>query len=180
MLIQLRTIYFTIMQSKTIRLSYKKTIDAAAKNQWEKKVFEDTYSEFLLQAQLYTGSQAHSIFTQLAADTAKADKINFLVSSVVGGHLKQLSSIMPDVVNSMGSLFVPFKHYRFQVLESDTSNKASHKIAIYFISEPLLWHACIGDQLLLSAGITDVNDGALLTHMLELHSSLSVFSITNT
>ena len=48
------------MPNRTITLCYRKVIDASAAKPWEKLVFEDSYTEFKMQAQLYNQEKKYS------------------------------------------------------------------------------------------------------------------------
>ena len=56
------------MAKKIIRLCYRKVIDASSSKQWDKYVFESTYTEFLMQAQFYNQEKKYSSFGELTHD----------------------------------------------------------------------------------------------------------------
>ena len=85
---------------------------------------------------------------------------------------------MPDVLNNLGKLFVPFSSYRFEIIESDVRDKAKHRIAIELFSDPLHWIDTIGNQLLVSAPQATENlEAEMLTELFSLQPYLSVHSI---
>jgi len=53
------------MAKGIIRLLYKKVIDATSSKPWEKCAFNDSYSEFLMQAQLYNTEKKYTSFSEL-------------------------------------------------------------------------------------------------------------------
>ncbi len=166
------------MQDKIIRFCYRKIIDANANKPWEKYVWKDTYKEFLMQAQLYNSEKKYNLYSELLHNVRGADKLPFLISATMVGHLKQLNGIVPDITNASGILFLPFKNYKFEMIESDITNKAAHTIAVNFISEPVTWLDTINGMLLLSLHQNkDVNDDALLTELVTLQPFLSIFSL---
>ena len=168
---------YYFMLKKVIRFCYRKTIDANASAVWEQRLFNDSYHEFLLQVQLYNREEKYTKFSELITHVPNADKLHFLVSTAAVNYLRQLNGIIPDVKNVLGKCFLPFSNYRFEIVESDIQNKTAHKVAINFISEPLTWYDTIDNHLLLSVNNTTDADGALLTDMLALQSSLSIFSL---
>ncbi|MEI6946962.1 hypothetical protein V9K67_07140 [Paraflavisolibacter sp. H34] len=164
------------MQKAIIRLCYRKVIDAAAKTAWEKYVFEDTYTEFRLQAQYFNQEKKYTSFSELVSQVPGADKLHFLVSAAVTGYLRQLNGMVPGVLNVLGRQFLPFRNFRFEIINSDLRDKSKHQVAINFYSEPLVWHDTINDQLLVS--IPDKKeDGETLTELFSLQPFLSIYSL---
>jgi hypothetical protein len=53
------------MPNRTITLCYRKVIDASAAKPWEKLIFEDSYTEFKMQAQLYNQEKKYRSFAEL-------------------------------------------------------------------------------------------------------------------
>ncbi|BAV04236.1 hypothetical protein SAMN05421788_10435 [Filimonas lacunae] len=164
------------MLKGVIRLCYRKVIDINASKPWDKLVFADTYQEFLLQAQLYNPDKRYSTFGELITHAPGADKLHFLVSAAVTGYLQQLDSRVPDVMNALGKLFLTFKHYRFEIINSHIQDKTQHQVAVNFYTEPLLWHDTIGNQLLLSVPGNKEN-GEQLTELFTLPPFVSIYSL---
>lgn len=88
------------MAKKIIRLLYRKVIDANAQKAWEQHVFNDSYAEFLLQAQFYNQEKKYNTFAELLTHVPDAEKLHFLVSPAITGYLKQLNGKVPDILNS--------------------------------------------------------------------------------
>jgi hypothetical protein len=163
-------------QPGTIRLCYRKIIDGQSLKRWDKLVFEDTWTEFRMQAQFYNQEKEYTTFSELIHHVPQAEKLHFLVSAAVIGYLQQLNRTVPDIQNNLGKLFLPFEHYRFEIIQSDSKDKTKHQIAISFITDPLIWHDTIGNQLLLSIpGKTE--NGELLTEQLVLSPFVSIYSL---
>ena len=160
---------------KKIRLCYRKIVDANAVKPWEKLVFNDTYTEFLMQAQLYNQEKKYTTFSDLINNVPDADKLHFLVSAAAINYIRQLAGKIPDIQNTLGITFLPFTNFRFEIINSDIRDKLKHIIAINFYSEPLLWLSTIDNQLLLSNGKEE--NGEMLTDMLILQPFLSIYSI---
>ena len=91
------------------------------------------------------------------------------------GYVKQLNDKMPDIANSLGRLFLPFKNYRFEIINSDIKNKTKHQVAVNFFSTPLLWLDTVGNQLVVSTDITAKNE--MLTEMFLFQPFLSICSV---
>lgn len=168
--------YFLFMNQDKIRLCYRKVIDASSAKAWEKFVFEDSYNEFLLQAQFYNQEKRFATFGELLHHVPGADHLHFLVSAAVVGYVQQLEGRIPDITNALGKQFLSFTHYRFEIINSDLKNKSKHQVAVNFFSEPLTWLATIGSQLLVSANKTS-EEGETLTDLFSMQPFLSIFSI---
>ncbi|SEV96436.1 hypothetical protein SAMN05428988_0840 [Chitinophaga sp. YR573] len=161
---------------RVIRLLYRKIIDASSQSAWEKLVFNDSYTEFLMQAQLYNQEKKYSTFGELITYVPNADKLHFLVSGSVVGYLKQLNRKVPDILNNSGKLFLPFSNYKFEIINSDIKDKSKHQVAVNFMSEPLTWYDTIGNQLLVALDTTPVN-GEILTEQFAMQPFLSIYSL---
>lgn len=169
------------MEKAVIRLLYRKIITVASQDPWEKFVFENTYKEFLMQVQTINPDKKHFTFGELIHNVPGAEKLHFLVSASVTGYLKQLNGKVPDIINSIGKRFLPFKGYKFEIINSDTRDRSKHQIGINFISEPLPWYDTIDNQLLVSvnAGAKDEHS-EILTEMFSMQPYLSIYSLKKT
>ncbi|QJW92324.1 hypothetical protein HNV11_11720 [Spirosoma taeanense] len=140
------------MAKGLIQLSYCKIIDASASKPWDKAVFDDTYQEFFMQAQLYNPEAKYQTFRELLDNVPNAEQLHYLTSRVAMGDLKQLNQQIPDVVNAFGRLFLPFTQFKFEILASHVKKKEAHRIAIFFYSDPLTWIDTVADKLLIAYG----------------------------
>ena len=140
------------MVNGLIRLNYCKIIDSSSRQPWDKVVFEETYQEFFMQAQLYNPESKYQTFQELLDNVPNADRLHYLTSRVAMGYLKQLNQIIPDIVNSFGRPYLPFTQFKFEILASHVQQKEAHKIAIFFYSDPLTWIETIGSQMLIAFG----------------------------
>lgn len=165
------------MKERIIKLCYRKVIDASSQKVWDKYVFDSTYLELLMQAQFYNKEKKYSSFAELINHVPEAEKLHFLVSSAIVGYLQQLKGIIPDVLNNTGKHFLLFKNYRFEVINSDMKNKASHQVAINFFSEPLIWHDTVGEYMLVSPLNERKTGDELLTDLVKLQPFLSIYSL---
>ncbi len=164
------------MPKGIIQVCYRKIIDQSAAKAWEKFVFDDSFSEFLMQVQLYNQEKKYYSFAELVRNVPNVDKLHFLVSASVVGYVSQLNGIIPDIINTLGKQFLPFKNYRFEIINSDIRSKAAHQVAINFFSEPLLWHDTIGGNLLVSAVSEDSSHNDYITDMFTLQPMISICS----
>ena len=160
---------------------YRKVIDANSPKSWEKHVFNDSYTEFLMQSQLYNRDKKYSSFGELLAYVPNAEKLHFLVSGSVVGHLQQLNGKVPDILNNLGKLFLPFNNYRFEIINSDIRDKSKHQVAINFFSAAIGWHDTVDNQLLVSVDEqADTAGDEVLTDMFAMQPFLSICSLKKT
>jgi hypothetical protein len=165
------------MGQRTITLCYRKIIDAQATRPWEKMVFEDTYTEFRMQAQLHNQEKRYRTFAELLHHVPGADQLHFLVSSAAMGYLRQLNDLIPDIINNLGRHFLKFTKFQFEIINSDLQDISKHQVAISFYSDPVVWHDTIGQYLLVSDG--KETEGEVLTHLFQLQPFLSIHSLAN-
>ncbi|GGG32179.1 hypothetical protein [Hymenobacter glacieicola] len=165
------------MPDRIITLCYRKVIGASSVQPWEKLVFEDTYQEFRLQAQLYNPEHRYRTFAELVQQAPGADQLPFLVSAAARGYLQQLRGLVPDVVNNLGKHFLKFSQFQFEIITSDLQDKARHQVAISFYSEPLRWHDTVGSLLLVSEAAGPAATEEVLTNMISLQPYLSIHSL---
>lgn len=140
------------MTKGLIQLCYRKIIDSNAQKEWDKFVFEDTYMEFFMQAQMYSQEGKYVTFAEITENFPAATNLEYLVSTAAINYLRQLKDIAPDIANVYGKLCLPFKQFRFEIIYSDLKEKSNHKIAIYFYSEPITWIDTIDGKLLIAYG----------------------------
>lgn len=166
-----------------ISLCYRKVIDATSQKAWDKYVFEDTYMEFFMKAQYFDQEGKYKTLKEILENIPNADQIHGMVSTAAFGYLRQLNDIVPEITNAHGKLCLPFKRFKFEVVHSHVHNKAEHKVAIYFYSDPLTWIDTVGNQLLIAYG----DQRAVLaqgqeveTDLISLQPFLSISSIQKT
>ena len=138
------------MERKIIRFCFRKIIDADSSLAWDKYVFESSYTEFLMQSQLYNQEKKYTGFAEMLLHVPDAEKLHFLVSAAVTGYVRQLKGVIPGMLDNLGRHFLSFDSYRFEIFNSDIKNKSQHKVAINFISKPITWYHTIGNYMLVS------------------------------
>lgn len=140
------------MAKGLIQLCYRKIIDVSSEKAWDKYVFEDTWMEFFMQAQTYTQDGKYHTFQEISDNVPAANGMTYMVSTAAINYIRQLKDIVPDIANVYGKLCLPFKRFKFEIIYSDVRDKTSHKVAIYFYSEPITWIDTLDGKLLLAYG----------------------------
>ena len=142
-------------------------------------VFEDTHLEFKMQSQRFNAENKFTGFSDILQNDPGAAQLHFLVSAAATGYIKQLNEKIPDVLNALGKHFLPFKHFRFEIINSNTKDVTKHKVAINFFSEPVTLIEIIGENLVVSVNNSIEND-EILTETFILQPFLSIYSINKT
>ncbi len=168
----------SMMTQKKITLCYRKIIAFPAAGAWEKLLHEDTWTELKMQFQLFDPERKYHRFSELSGAEPRAEKMHFLVSAAAAGYIKQLNCRVPDMKDNLGRSFLSFRHYRFEIIESDIRNIREHVVAVNFFTDPVTWYASIGDHLLVSAGESD-SEKETAVHTFRLQPFLSIHSILN-
>lgn len=162
-----------------IKLCYRKLIDNNSTNNWDKYVFEDTHREFYMQAQQFDQKGQYTTFQELLLHIPKAEQIHYLVSTAALGYLRQLNGLIPELLNVWGQTCVPFKNFKFEILQSHIQQKEQHKVIIYFYSEILTWIDTIDKQILFAKDnqINTLDSGKEIeTDLLPLIPNLNIIS----
>ena len=160
-----------------IKLCYRKEIEAGAETHWERGVFDNTFKEFLIQAQQFDPSGEYNTFSQMKEFVPRVDELTYLVSTAAMGYLKAMEGLIPDIVDAVGKLCIPFKNFQFEIIKSDLRDKTSHKVAINFYSEWLTWIDTIDEKVLLTAGdkqIDILKGEEVETHMVSLRDQFQI------
>ncbi|TDE08829.1 hypothetical protein [Dyadobacter psychrotolerans] len=167
---------------KLFRLCYRKIIDIQSRKAWDKMVFDDTHLEFYMQAQRMDPDGKYSTFQELSDNVPGADQLHYLASTAAVAYIRQLKDVVPDIANAYGKLCLPFKNFRFEIVESHITDKMKHKIAIWFYSDPLTWIDTVNNQLLVAYGDQREafrNGKEVETDMISLSPFLSISHITS-
>ena len=165
--------------NKIIRFCYRKIIDSTAAKAWERLVYEDSYTEFKMQAQRFNAENKYSSFAEIVQNNPAAEQLHFLTSAAATAYVRQLNDKIPDVLNTLGKHFLPFKNFRFEIINSDIKDSKSHKVAVNFYSEPVEWLDTVGSTMIIAVHNT-VENGELLTDSFILPSFVSIYSIKQT
>jgi len=62
------------------KIELQKIIDSSSQKQWEKYIFEDSFTEFLMQSQYFDQQKKYSSFSELIANVPNAEKLHLLVA----------------------------------------------------------------------------------------------------
>ena len=162
--------------NRTIKFCYRKIIDAASAKAWERLVHEDSYAEFKMQAQRFNEGSKYKTFGEIVQNNPSTEQLHFLVSNAIIPYINHLEEKVPDVLNVLGKHILPFKNFRFEIINSHLDDIAKHQVAINFYSEPVTWIDTVGDKMIISLDNTIEND-EWLTETIALQPFLSIYSV---
>ncbi|HVI44979.1 MAG TPA: hypothetical protein VM802_08915 [Chitinophaga sp.] len=165
------------MQPAQITLTFRQVINASSTGDFESRVFEDSYIEFIMQAQAYNQEKLYRTFSELKTHKPKSNSLHYKVGFAVGLYVQELGGRIPGVKDSLGVTALPFDTHHFEIIESDIEDRQQHQVAIIYTTPPLTWLGVVGDRLLLvSNDQSYLNNGAQATFMLPLQPQLAISS----
>ena len=164
------------MAKALIKLAYQQIVDANSKIEWEKKVFHDSYTEFLMKIQAYNPENKFTTYSEIVANDGRANSLHYKCSFAVLHHLETLKNKIPGLQDAAGRFSIPFDVPEFKVLESGITDKSLHKVAIIYITDIFTLVDRFGEYLVLAIGNQSesvVNHG-LETFTVKMQDNLSI------
>ncbi|MGC4101018.1 hypothetical protein [Ferruginibacter sp.] len=165
-----------------IRLGFQKIIDEGSTSLWDKYVFDDTWMEFKMQAANYNQQSKATLFTNILHQNPATKRIHASVSMAAIGYIQQLNEIIPGLEDMHGKTLIPFKNFKFSILQSDMADSKQHKVELIFISEPLTLIDVFNNSYLIAPGDRqmELNEGKEVeTILLPSVTGLSIHSFIN-
>ncbi len=153
-----------------INLSVKQYFNFMCQNDFERRIFHDSYREFQKKSKIFSQNQQAHTFSQMLQLNEKAGSL----------HQKLQYSVMPSIVALEGKIPVlgdldgnalRFDWAELHILSSDLLNKAAHVVSLTYTSPKLALHEIIGDLLVLSY---DKTNGSGETIMVKINENLMV------
>ncbi len=132
-----------------VKLAYRQIIDSSAQPGFESNVFNDTYSELLLQAKIYNREGRFTTFAEMIAANPKANSLHYKVGFAIGLYVDELNKKIPGLTDALGQS-VPFDIFKTEIVQSDITNKANHAVAITYITSSYTLMASFGEYLVLA------------------------------
>jgi hypothetical protein len=163
------------MEKALVKLSFRQLIDMHARTSFEKDVFHESYNEFLMQVQAYNRDQQFTTWEQVRAANPKAGSLNYKVGFSIGLFVRGLQQQIPGLSDNLGNP-IAFDNHRFEIITSDITNKAAHKVSIIYTTDTLTLLGVLGEYMLLAAGdqLNIPGQQEAQTFMLKLQPQLSV------
>jgi hypothetical protein len=155
-----------------IKLTYRQLIDANSSGQFEKEVFEDSYSEFMMQVQRYNPDNRFTTFREITANDPKATSLHYKVGFAVGLYVQQLNQRIPGLWDTQNKIAVPFALHELEIVQSSTTSKKQHVVAISYTTHPVALLGSAGDNLVLS--FDEPHQGWMETFLLKMQPGLTI------
>src|SRR5260221_6855182 len=166
------------MPKAIIKLAYKQVIDMHSEGEFEKNVFNDTYSEFLMQSQNYNPDKKLRTLEEMINENPKANSLNFKVGFAIGLYMKSLNNVIQGLTDSFGIVKIKFESYTLHIIASDVTDKQAHKVAIIYQTATYSLLDIMGENMILMKG--DPNFRSENPHsevlMIAMQPSLSICS----
>ena len=137
------------MPKAIIQLTYRQIIDATSQADFEKNILNFSYEEYKMKSQVYNTDGSIATFTALKEKDGRANSLHYKAGFAIGGIVEGLKNKIPFLQDALGQAII-FDTYKFEVIESDITNKLLHKVAIHYTTGIFTLHQVIGETLLLS------------------------------
>jgi len=160
------------MQIGLIKLCYRQLIDASCTGEFEKNVFEDSYSELLMQVQRYNPDNRFTDFREIITHDPKANSLHYKVGFAIGLYVQSLNKQIPGLWDTRHKVTIPFAMHELEIVQSDITNKKQHVVAINYTTGPVALLGNAGDSLILS--FDDPNHGWMETFLLPMQPALTI------
>lgn len=158
---------------RKIKLAYRIIIDSSSTFLWDKYVFEDTFKEYQMQSQQFNSeTNPKNTFRELLAENPKAEKLHFLTGMAASGYVDQLKGNFHRVYDVLGNNYFPFINYKLDIINTDVTAIAKHRIGITFYSPLMSYFGIVEGNYLVSQNSDDVNEYE--TVMFPVQKNLSI------
>jgi hypothetical protein len=161
------------MTKVLIKLTYRHVIDATSVTDFEKKVFNTSYQEFLMKSQAYNMDGKFKTFKQIRNNDGRANSLHYKLSIAVTHHIDALENKIPGLEDTFGNPIL-FETLDFKLVASDLTEKSDHKVSINYVTGGLTLLNVIQDNLLLAIGDQRENHDPICTFMLKMQNNLSI------
>ena len=164
------------MPKGNVRFAYRIVINQHSSTAWEKYLWESTYQEFLMQAQLFNDkTQPALTFKELLSKNEKAEQLHFLVSMAAHPYILQWKSKIYHLADTLGNNFMPFNYCQLDIIDSNIKDIKAHEIGLTFYTPVLslidIWE---GHYLIsLDENLQNLSEG-LETLMYKMQNRLSI------
>jgi hypothetical protein len=166
------------MAKALIKLAWRQIIDSNSSTDFEKRIFHDSYAEFLMKIQTYNPENKFSTFSEVVANDGRANSLHYKCSFAVLHHIETLKNKIPGLSDAAGRFAIPFDVPEFKVLESSITDKSVHKVAINYITDVFTLVESFGEYMVLAFGDQSeyaANPG-LDTFTVKMQQNLSVIN----
>src|SRR3954447_21468034 len=132
------------MQKGLIKLAYRQIIDSGSKGKFEKDVLKISYDEFFMKSQAYNQEKKFKTFKEMVANDGRANSLHYKSGFALGNLIQQLNNKIPELQNTLGRS-INFNQHLFEIIDSDITNIAAHKVAVTYTTGVLTCFGSIGE-----------------------------------
>src|SRR4051794_8810112 len=163
------------MQKGLIKLAYRQIIDSGSKGNFEKDILKISYEEFFMKSQAYNQEKKFKTFKEMVANDGKANSLHYKSGFAIGNLVEQLNQKILDLQDALGKS-LNFEMHKFEIIDSDITNPAVHKVAITYSTGILTYFGNISEYLLLSDGdkLNQSSTEPVETFILKMREGLSI------
>jgi hypothetical protein len=163
------------MKNALIRLSFRHLIDANAQTAYEKDIFNESYNEFLMQVQAYNREQKFRTWEEVRTANPKSASLHYKVGFSIGLFVRELQQTIPGLTDNQDKPLL-FESHQFEIISSDMTDKAAHKVAVTYTTGTLTLFGIVGEYLVLSMGdqLRNAQQQPVQTFLLKLRPHLSI------
>jgi len=165
------------MSKAMIRISYRQEIHAGPGGHWENNVLHASYQEFLLKSQAYNKEGRFRTFSEMVERDGRAHSLHYKAGFAIGQYIEKLQGIIPHLEDSTGKA-ISFAIHKFEILESNITDKTAHKVAITYFTEAFVLCRDMGEYLLLGKEDPPLSgtQSVFETFLLKIQPGLGIFS----
>jgi hypothetical protein len=165
------------MQKGLIKLAYRQIIDSINKGNFERDVLKISYEEFFMKSQAYNPEKKFKTFKEMVANDGRANSLHYKSGFAIGNLIQQLDQKIPELQDTLGKS-LNFEVHQFEIIDSDITNPAAHKVAIIYFTGILTCFGNMGTYMLLAEGdkLNQLPTEPVETFILKLRKGLSVIS----
>lgn len=164
-------LYKIVVMQTNIKITYRHIINNNAETLFEQQVHKASYEEFLLKSQAYNAEGKFNSFSEMKANDGRANSLHYKSGFAVAGFIELLKNQFPFFTDTGGKPVI-FDEYRFEVIESDISNKEKHMVALHFTTPILVLKQSFGNFLVLG-NEDETNSGDSFTIQLQQGVSIT-------
>ena len=139
------------MRKGLIKLAYRQIIDAGNKGNFERSVLEVSYEEFFMKSQAYNQENKFKTFKEMVANDGRANSLHYKSGFAIGNLIQRLNQKIPELEDTLGKS-VNFEVHQFEIIDSDITNPAAHKVAITYTTGIFTYFGNMGKYMLLAEG----------------------------
>ncbi|PWS32103.1 hypothetical protein [Pedobacter paludis] len=152
-----------------INLSSKQYFNFMCKNDFERRIYHDTYKEFQKKSKIYSLNNSLNTFADMVQANERANSLHQKLNYSIMNTVEALDNQMP-ILNDEDGNSILFDFAELNIYASDLLNKAGHVVSLTYTSPKLVLHEIVDDTLILSYDAGNNNE----TFMVKMNNDIVV------